>query len=534
MEDMKVMLTTTCNSSDARLPESPRLPMEFLSRSWSLHALQLSKSLSLPFPPSSFETVGSCAAPPISEEDANAAEEREPGQRLKKLVPGNSFSFASSATSQLVLERIMSQTEVSPLTSGRPSSSEPIANGFSPAEMGTPPLLSPPRDFDHKFLTSNATPQPLLSGSRVGTKSGCGTLAGGGSKTVGRWLKDRRERKKEETRAQNAQLHAAISVAAVAAALAATAAATAAASGRGKDEQAAMADMAVATATTLVAARCVEAAEAMGAEHDHLASVISSAVNVQSHGDIMTLTAAAATALRGAATLKARTRKEGYNIASVLPVQRGLGIAVGSNADGGNCHNDERFTGEDFFGLCNERLLARGGELLKRTRTGEFHWKIISVYINKLDQVVLKMKSKHAAGTITKKKKKVLLEVLKEMPPWPERCVAEGGEKRRYFGLKTVTQRVIEFECKNQQERKTPLLNKSERKGEVGWRCYVGLARVGTVGFFVGAESAEVLKEMPPWPERCVAEGGEKRRYFGLKTVISTGHRVRVQESARV
>ena len=117
-----------------------------------------------------------------------------------------------------------------------------------------------------------------------------------GSKTVGRWLKDRREKKKEEVRVHNAQLHAAVSVAAVAAAVAATAAATAAASGSsGKDEQAEQTDMAMASAATLVAARCVEAAEAMGAEREHLASVISSAVNVKSHGDFMTLTAAAAT-----------------------------------------------------------------------------------------------------------------------------------------------------------------------------------------------------------------------------------------------
>lgn len=120
----------------------------------------------------------------------------------------------------------------------------------------------------------------------------------GGSKTVGRWLKDRRERKKEETRAQNAQLHAAISVAGVASAIAAIAAATAAAtsqSAAGKDDQAAKTDMAVASAATLVAAHCVEAAEAMGAERDHLASVVGSAVNVRTPGDIVTLSAAAAT-----------------------------------------------------------------------------------------------------------------------------------------------------------------------------------------------------------------------------------------------
>jgi len=114
-------------------------------------------------------------------------------------------------------------------------------------------------------------------------------------KTVGRWLKDRKEKKKEETRAHNAQLHAAVSVAGVAAAVAAIAAATAASSGAGKDEHMAKTDMAVASAATLVAAQCVEVAEALGAEREHLASVISSAVNVRSAGDITTLTAGAAT-----------------------------------------------------------------------------------------------------------------------------------------------------------------------------------------------------------------------------------------------
>lgn len=135
---------------------------------------------------------------------------------------------------------------------------------------------------------------PISSSSQIKSSVVGGTSVGG-RKTVGRWLKDRKEKKKEEVRAQNAQLHAAISVAGVAAAIAAIAAATAASSGAGKDEQMAKTDMAVASAATLVAAQCVEAAEAMGAERELLASVVSSAVNVQSPGDIMTLTAAAAT-----------------------------------------------------------------------------------------------------------------------------------------------------------------------------------------------------------------------------------------------
>lgn len=232
-------------------------------------------------------------------------------------------------------------------------------------------------------------------------------VAAGGGKTVGRWLKDRREKKKEETRAQNAQLHAAVSVAGVAAAIAAIAAATAASSGTSKDEQMAKTDMAVASAATLVAAQCVEAAEAMGAEREHLAAVVSSAVNVRSAGDIMTLTAGAATgmnrrlsfvdyeyfykvfinlmrmwglfvALRGAATLKARALKEVWNIAAVIPVEKGMGVGGNGGSNGSNGNSNSSFSGElvpeeNFLGICSRELLARGCELLKRTRKGKFH-----------------------------------------------------------------------------------------------------------------------------------------------------------------
>lgn len=149
-----------------------------------------------------------------------------------------------------------------------------------------------------QFFRANNSIHPLFNGGRtsaaIGIGNGNGTACSG-PKTVGRWLKDRREKKKEENRTHTAQLHATISVAAVAAAVAAIAAATAASSTPGKDEKMAKTDMAIASAATLVAAQCVEAAEAMGAERDHLASVVSSAVNIRSHDDITTLTAAAAT-----------------------------------------------------------------------------------------------------------------------------------------------------------------------------------------------------------------------------------------------
>lgn len=95
-----------------QLPESPRRPMEFLSRSWSPSALRLSKTLAPPLVEPS--------KPPVAAAPANLARNSRSKDIIAggeteetALLSGNTFSFASSATSQLVLERIMSQS-VSP------------------------------------------------------------------------------------------------------------------------------------------------------------------------------------------------------------------------------------------------------------------------------------------------------------------------------------------------------------------------------------------------------------------------------------
>ncbi|KAJ6354506.1 hypothetical protein OIU77_005170 [Salix suchowensis] len=66
-------------------------------------------------------------------------------------------------------------------------------------------------------------------------------------------------------------------------------------------------------------------------------------------------------------------------------------------------------------------FVTKGGELLKRTRKGDLHWKRVSININSNWQVIVKMKSKHMGGTFTKKKKCVVSGVYTDILAWPER-----------------------------------------------------------------------------------------------------------------
>lgn len=249
--------------------------------------------------------------------------------------------------------------------------------------------------------------------------------------SFGKWFHHHKESristvKKDRARAENAHMHSAVTVAGLAAALAAVAAAENS-NGSGKKMS-----MALASATELLASHCIELAELAGAEHDCVASVVRSAVDVRSPGDLMTLTAAAATALRGEAALKARLPKEAKKNASISPFDRGM-------------------TGNSWTAGFRSRMVEHSppfvGELLQVTQKGVLRWKHVSIYINKKSQVIIKLKSKHVGGAFSKKNKCVVYGVCDETAAWPYRKEREISDEI-YFGLKTG-QGFLEFKCKN-------------------------------------------------------------------------------------
>jgi len=85
-------------------------------------------------------------------------------------------------------------------------------------------------------------------------------------------------------------------------------------------------------------------------------------------------------ALRGAATLKARALKDVLNVAAAIPIERCTGICgAGNNGHHNRSYSGELVNGENFLGACSVEFLARGSELLKRTRQGKFI--IINIFL---------------------------------------------------------------------------------------------------------------------------------------------------------
>ncbi|KAL5213186.1 hypothetical protein ABZP36_024033 [Zizania latifolia] len=242
--------------------------------------------------------------------------------------------------------------------------------------------------------------------------------------TIGRWFHHRDGSSRvDKARAERARVHAAVTVASVAAAVAAMASSTA---NPGDLEDAKM-DAALASATQLLASHCIEVAELAGADHDQVASAVEAAVDVRSPGDLMTLTAAAATALRGATALRLRAQRETRSKAAVAPYEKA--------------------------GSCRADIWCKEGTLLERNRKGALHHKRVAVYIDKKSQVIVRLKSKHIGGAFSKKKKSVVYGVHDDVPAWwPARGYGSGvfpaseTAEKCYFSL-TTAQGLIEFQC---------------------------------------------------------------------------------------
>ncbi|KAF7838089.1 VAN3-binding protein [Senna tora] len=188
--------------------------------------------------------------------------------------------------------------------------------------------------------------------------------------SIKKWFKEIKQRRKEEQRMQTAEVHAAISVAGVAAALAAIAAENSRNDRPNADKEAS-----VASAAALVAAQCAKVAEAMGAKKDQLTTAIGSAITGTTASDILTLTAAASTSLKGAATLKARSgcKKRLNGGVPVLPIE--------------DNNNDS-----DLDFAKGRSILAQGAELYVETPEGECMARSVSVVLNSDAKVVLIMK----------------------------------------------------------------------------------------------------------------------------------------------
>ncbi|XP_068649171.1 uncharacterized protein [Aristolochia californica] len=178
--------------------------------------------------------------------------------------------------------------------------------------------------------------------------------------SIGKWMKELKQKRKEEERLQNAEVHAAVSIASVAAALAAVAAENV------KEELPnTTKESAIASAAALVAAQCAQIAEDMGANREQLSTAMRSAMMATGMSDIITVTAASATSLRGAATLKARPgrKQRGGGGGHILPFE-----------------GHKSFEMEDYHNY--RTVLAKGTELKVRTMDGKLSAAFITALIH--------------------------------------------------------------------------------------------------------------------------------------------------------
>uniref|UniRef100_A0A0D9XMQ1 VAN3-binding protein-like auxin canalisation domain-containing protein n=1 Tax=Leersia perrieri TaxID=77586 RepID=A0A0D9XMQ1_9ORYZ len=116
----------------------------------------------------------------------------------------------------------------------------------------------------------------------------------------------RRRKRRDELRLHTAQAHAAVSVAQLAAAIAGVVSACELRNSTGAGIADRKLSTVLASAATLVATVCAESAESAGADRSRITSAVKAGLDSRSPTELLTLTATAATCLRGAAVLKLR------------------------------------------------------------------------------------------------------------------------------------------------------------------------------------------------------------------------------------
>ncbi|XP_078156108.1 uncharacterized protein LOC144551883 [Carex rostrata] len=306
------------------VPDSPHEAMEFLSRSWSPSS-------------SNFFQILSTNSLVTSHENSESDEEAQGQERDKSLVGYNQSSMDQ-------LDQLLVQNY------GIPQNKYAVLSDLK---------------SNHSAHQNHTTIQ--TSRVQVGNM---------------KWLREEifsslskscRRKRKEVLRFHEAQIHAALAVARLAAAIAGTVAnskieTSYISSNRfclPKQRDGAFNEMntVVASAAALVATVCAEAAELIGAKRNQVTSAIRMGLESRSSADMLTLTATAATCLRGAAALKQRAESnssfpEGY------------------------------------------KFLQRGARMHLCMPTGKVQLKIVSISL-KNDKIMLRLGTRHLRGALT-------------------------------------------------------------------------------------------------------------------------------------
>ncbi|CAA7023750.1 unnamed protein product [Microthlaspi erraticum] len=287
-------------------------------------------------------------------------------------------------------------------------------------------------------------PPPLLTGKLASVVNARRTGK------IGKWFHNRElaggkvsgVRKRDKARVENAHLHTAVSIASLATAIAAVTASGNQDGFRGSLKMIS----ALASASELLASHCIELAELSGAGHDRVVSAVRSAVDVRGPGDLLTLTAAAATALRGEAALRARLPKEAKNNAAISPSERALPETSDCSSETNDCASTTDEQGVE------ESDLPCTGELMQCTRNGALRWKHVKVYMNKNSQVVVEIKSKHVGGAFSMKSKGIVNDVCETVSVLQNGKETENAEL--YFGISTG-KGLTKFKCKNSADKQS-------------------------------------------------------------------------------